>query len=303
MGVYGGIAAGLIAASGFGVADFMAQGLARRYGWLRTMLWLQMASLPVLSAIAFFVTGPSALTGESGAWISLLLYGVSNTIGTFGLYRAFQVGTVSVVSPIASAFGAATVLVALLAGYPPHASLWPGLILTVLGISVTSMVREQGQGGPRFRRSLGVGWALLSALAFGVSFYGLAPMSEAMGPFWPVAGFRLTSLLMVFMCLRWASRNSAVRSFAALDQGSGLWNSGDSLRLSALVVLDSGSMVIYSLGTSSAHVGVVAVLASLFSAVTVLLAQIVLKERLAWWQWCGILAIFVGVAWVSYFSA
>jgi drug/metabolite transporter (DMT)-like permease len=68
-------------------------------------------------------------------------------------------------------------------------------------------------------------------------------------------------------------------------------------------LLDTGANVSYGLGLAGAYVAIVAVLSSLFSAVTVLLAWVVLRERLALNQWLGVLLILVGVALVSLPSA
>ncbi len=64
-------------------------------------------------------------------------------------------------------------------------------------------------------------------------------------------------------------------------------------------LLDTAANVAYNLGITVALTSVVVVLASLFSAVTVLLAWIFLREWLAGWQWLGVTAILVGIALVN----
>jgi drug/metabolite transporter (DMT)-like permease len=64
-------------------------------------------------------------------------------------------------------------------------------------------------------------------------------------------------------------------------------------------LLDTSANIAYNLGITQALVSVVVVLSSLFSAVTVLLAWIFLRERLRGWQWLGVAAIFAGIALVS----
>jgi drug/metabolite transporter (DMT)-like permease len=54
-----------------------------------------------------------------------------------------------------------------------------------------------------------------------------------------------------------------------------------------------------AIGYTTDQVSVVSVLASLFSAVTVLLAWIFLHEKLQWSQWLGIVIIFLGVSLVK----
>ena len=69
--------------------------------------------------------------------------------------------------------------------------------------------------------------------------------------------------------------------------------------LTAISVFDTAAFVFYGLGLVQSQVSVVSVLASLYGAVTVILAFFFLKERLHWNQWLGIGVIFVGVALVS----
>jgi drug/metabolite transporter (DMT)-like permease len=64
-------------------------------------------------------------------------------------------------------------------------------------------------------------------------------------------------------------------------------------------VFDAGAFLVTSLGLRTGHVAVVTVIGSLFSAVTVFLAWIVLRERLERTQWLGIFLIFIGIVLVS----
>jgi drug/metabolite transporter (DMT)-like permease len=69
--------------------------------------------------------------------------------------------------------------------------------------------------------------------------------------------------------------------------------------LLSMGVLDTGAFILNNLGMQFEQVSVVSVLASLYGAVTVLLAAIFLRERLTPWQWLGIAAIFAGIALIS----
>jgi len=69
--------------------------------------------------------------------------------------------------------------------------------------------------------------------------------------------------------------------------------------LLSMGILDTGAFILNNRGMQLEQVSVVSVLASLYGAVTVLLAAIFLRERLARWQWLGIAAIFAGIALIS----
>jgi drug/metabolite transporter (DMT)-like permease len=64
-------------------------------------------------------------------------------------------------------------------------------------------------------------------------------------------------------------------------------------------VLDTAAFVFYTLGLASAESGIVAVVTSLFSVVTVILARLFLNERLARIQIIGILIIMLGIGLIS----
>jgi drug/metabolite transporter (DMT)-like permease len=278
-----GTAAGLGAAGCFGVGDFLAQRVTRDVGWLRTMLWLQICSVPLLVVLGAIWTGLPATSLADVGWIALL--GVANTLGSIGLYRAFEVGKLSVVSPIVGSFGAVTVLLSIVAGNAPPLGLWPGIVALLLGVVLSSATQEESQTGGALRPALGVGWALLSAVGFGTAFWGVELLVHDLGAAWPVAGLRTVGIpVLLAMALLRGDRLGPPRA---------TWRPA-----LASAVLDTAGMVVYTFGTSLAHVGLVAVLSSLFSGVTVALAQLWLGERLRWWQWVGVVAILGGVAWV-----
>ena len=66
-----------------------------------------------------------------------------------------------------------------------------------------------------------------------------------------------------------------------------------------VALLDTAANIAYNIGITTALTSVVVTLSSLFSAVTVLLAWVVLRERLALWQWVGVLTILLGVLLVN----
>ena len=137
--------------------------------------------------------------------------------------------------------------------------------------------------------SNGVGWAILSALGFGMLFWLLGTrVVPAVGFAATVWMIRLTSSVLtagVIFFLRQAiapPRNAPVLGL-----------------LLAMGALDTAAFVLNNRGMQLDQISVVSVLASLYGAVTVLLAAAFLRERLSRWQWVGIAAIFTGIATIS----
>jgi drug/metabolite transporter (DMT)-like permease len=79
----------------------------------------------------------------------------------------------------------------------------------------------------------------------------------------------------------------------APPKGSTWWLVG------AIAVTDTAAFVCNNLALKSEQVAVASVLASLYGAVTVLLAALFLREKLEWSQWLGIALIFAGIALIS----
>ncbi|HVI01431.1 MAG TPA: DMT family transporter [Enhygromyxa sp.] len=287
------IGCGLGAALCFGVGDYLAQRLTHRHGAMSAMFAVQVASLLVLATIgAAWYGAPRAAPEQVAAVIGI---GLVNTLGMVGLYRAFETGKLSLVSPIAGSMGAFAVVFAWLAGTPPPAVVIPGLFAVVLGIVAASTVDEPTpkRGASKLGRALGVGWALLSALGFGWVFSVLGQRSVALGPVWTIAILRLVAIVLLIAL----AKPLRVRPTAAL----GREQPSSRGRTLAIACLDSGGMVLVALGGAAepSDAAVVAVLASSFPLITIALARVYLREGLRWWQWIGVALVLVGVAWVS----
>ncbi len=286
-----GLLGGLAAALCFGVGDFLVQPLTRERGWMPAVLGVQIVSVIALLVAALIWHGPLELARLDA---TVLMLGTINTLGIVALYRAFEVGKLSLVSPIAGSMGAFTLVFAWIAGESPALIVLPGLAAVLLGIGMAGIApREHGGESKKVGRALGVGWALLSAVGFGWVFFRLGSLADAIGPAWAILGLRLVAipwLLVVARAMRIRLRNAP--DPAAPRPSRGL--------LVAVAILDSGGLIALSLGSSEhGSVAIAAVLASAFPVVTILLAFVRLRERLAWWQWIGVTAILMGVLWIT----
>ena len=291
------IGCGLGAALCFGTGDYLVQRLTHRHGAMSAMFAVQVASLLVLASVGAAWHG--APTASPELVRSVIVIGLINTLGMVGLYRAFESGKLSLVSPIAGSMGAFTVAFAWLAGSPPPGVVIPGLLAVVLGIVIASVVAEPSErhGAPKLHRALGVGWALLSAAGFGWVFSVLGQHSVELGPVWTIALLRLVAIVLLIVL----ARPLRVRTTAVLGREPPQPSSRG--RTLAIACLDSAGMVLIAIGGSReaqpGEAAVVAVLASSFPLITIALARVYLHEGLRWWQWIGVALVLVGVAWVS----
>jgi drug/metabolite transporter (DMT)-like permease len=158
-----------------------------------------------------------------------------------------------------------------------------GVALAVVGVIAASIEREHADA-PR-RLGAGVGFALLAALSFGGSLIGLSRAAGG-GVAWSVLTMRLAAVPLVLLVL-----------FAV---GPRVMPSRQFLLLFACVgAADTGATLLYGAATTRGLLSVVAVLASLYPIVIVILARVLLGERLARAQLVGVAIALSGVALIS----
>jgi drug/metabolite transporter (DMT)-like permease len=279
-----GVGYGLFAAVTWGVADFLARLSASAVGTRRTLFWMQgfalwFCALFLIPESAWPVWPSTPMLGRG------VLIGLLNVSAAAMLYRAFEVGTVSLVSPISSTYCAVTATLAIAAGERPSQVALVGLVVTALGVVGVSVPASSPADAPADARR-GLWLAGGAALTWGVSFFLLKLVVADLGTVFPVVlsrGVAATVLLA-----------------SGLAQGKSLkWPGKTIWTILGIVLFDSLAFLAYNRGVAVASTAVVSVIAALFSPVTVFLAFVVLKERLGRWQWASVGLVFVGVGLVS----
>jgi drug/metabolite transporter (DMT)-like permease len=281
----------------WGCSDFLARFSARKIGSIRTTLWMQFAGLVMLTATLRWVGGWGHLFDGSGwtPWAWGIGVGCLNAFSTLCLYRSFEIGKMSVVAPISASYPALTMALSFLTGERLTVLRLAGIVLILIGVVMVARGEAsaaeslEDAPGAASSRVPGIGIALLSALGFGVLFWVLGNRAV------PIVGFaatvwmiRLTSSAVTagFLLLR----REPMR--LPLDGKVAWWILG-------MGVLDTAAFIMNNLGMKLEQVSVVSVLSSLYGAVTVLLAAVILREHLRKIQWVGIVGVFVGIALIS----
>jgi drug/metabolite transporter (DMT)-like permease len=287
---------GLTAAFGWGVADFCARFGSRRIGAYRTLMYMQPFGIFAIPIYLVFTGGWSHF-GSLGwrPWAFAVIAGLLNTISSLALYYAFKIGTMSVAAPVSSAYPAVTVTLALLSGEHINAIraaglavIFLGIILAALSFTPPSASQDPHSTSSSARVVRGAGWALASAIGFGVMFWwlGFHVVKELGGPMsvWIV---RLVMFFSLLIAAPVTARN------IALPNGDVWWT------LAAIGLVDTTAFIANNSGMQIGHVSVVSVLSSLYGAVTVLLGGIFVREHIAKSQWCGVALIFAGIVLVN----
>jgi drug/metabolite transporter (DMT)-like permease len=238
------------------------------------MLWSQVAGLAAIGVVL-------ALGGwrHPGAY---LWWGVGGSLfGTAAgacFYRALALGTMSIVAPIAGTGLVVPVVVSLLRGERPGGLQVFGIVLATAGVVLASGPELRGIGVQR--RS--VAYAVLAACGFG----GALALIPRAGPGrWAMTTGAVTVTGLAMTVAYLAARPPPSSAPARRDFGG----------LAAIGGLNISALALYSYASTRGLVAIVAVLASLYSVVTVLLAYAFLGERLRGIQLAGVLAAFGGV--------
>lgn len=211
--------------------------------------------------------------------------GAINAVAVFCLFKGFEVGQLSIISPIASSYPAlSTLLAVLLLNETLSRTRLLGIVAILGGIVLVSFQRKDAGVLERKRIAAGVGYAIVAFLSLGFMFFALKLVVHDLGAFMPVLLVRIVCSLLLTGIVALTPR-----------QSRGL-NSRDLLLVGVIGVVDTIGNIGYNLGISVGTVSVVSTISGLFSAVTILLAFAVLKERLVPHQGVGLLAILAGVA-------
>ncbi len=215
---------------------------------------------------------------------------VAGTFGVLGLglfYVALSIGSMSIVAPLSATGAIVPVAVGVATGDRLTALIVTGLVLTLMGIALAGReAEESGRDTADDRKAILL--ALAAALCFGTFFVAYDAAADASVP-WAIMLARLPAIPLVGAIV-WHRR-------LALPRGK------DLVRLAGAGQLDCTATALYAVAVTKGALSIVAVVGSLYPVATVILARIVLGERLQRIQAIGVTAALLGVALVSVGSA
>ena len=262
----------------WGAADFSGGLLTRRLPAFAVTVVSQGAGfVPLLVAVAVraHVDLRSLALG--------LLAGVGGGAGLAAFYRALSLGTMSVVSPIAACSAIVPFVLAVATGERPRAIAAVGAVAALAG-AVLASAEERRSASPE--RSRAIVLAVVAAVALGVFIYFLGLGSREGDALSTLVGARLGSL---------ATLTAGVLVFRApvrLPRAA-------LAPVAAVGLLDVGANALFAFASGHGLLALVSVLGSLYPVTTVLLAHVVLGERLTPFQLAGVGVALAGVAALS----
>ena len=268
---------GLAASLLWGSGDFSG-GLASRRDNASSVVFAAYAVgcvLLVIIALIWREVFPSPLDIFWGG-----ISGISGALGLIAFYSALSIGRMGIVAPVSAIMtaGIPVIFSAYTQGLPSLLQLG-GFVLALLAIVLISRP-ERAKGRP-----VGIGLALLAGCGFGCFFVLISRVSPA-STFWPLAVARLTSVLVLLIMIR-------VRNQQILPKKSVF------LLVILAGVLDALGNAFFVLASHVGRLDVAAILSSLYPAATVILAALLLRERMTRIQTLGILFALVAIPMIS----
>ncbi len=278
-----GVLGGLMVMLCWGVSDFIQSMMIRQLGTPKTMLVRNVFTLGVAGSLGVYLAVTQRLGFDYGAVSIIACSSAAYVLGYYFYMRGCEVGSLSLVSPIASTYGLITVGLSvwlLQERLDIHA--WIGVSIIFIGIVMTAgnVFRSTRRGA-----SQGLVQALLAMSGFGTAFFVLGFSAKALDITSTFFYSALTQAVF-FLALAWARQGRVERG----DMTRQRW-----LAFLGHSILVNAGWVFYIFASKVGDLSLVTPVSSVYAGVTVLLAIVFYKERLATGQKLGIVGILAGV--------
>jgi drug/metabolite transporter (DMT)-like permease len=273
----GSAALGAVCAALWGAGDFCGGLAAKRTGVYAVVVGSQLCGVAALVVLAIAshetIPPPVNLAGCGAA-------GVCGAVGLLALYRALAVGRMGMAAPISGVLSAAVPVVAgaMLQGVPGSLTV-AGFALALAGVWLVSYT-EAGVFQPG-----ALGLPVVAGLGFGL-FIVIIGRTSGGGVYWPLVAARITSL-SVLSVVATASRQPRLPGARALPM------------VAMAGLFDAAGNAFLVLATQAGRLDVAGVVSSLYPVSTVVLAVLILKERVSRWQFAGLLAAFSAIVLIT----
>jgi drug/metabolite transporter (DMT)-like permease len=276
---------GLLAALCWSIHDVLARSVAERFGPFRLAFWVVVVG-------ALLLLGPVLWRGtllQAPAWAFgyALALGVVYAAAIGGLFKAFSIAPVSIVAPLTAGYPALVVVWGLLNGLVPQPMEWLGLMLILVGAVVVGKSGEEAGGRsevPKGQLSLAVLAVAIAVTSFAAAIVLGQEAARGMGDMEATFVSRFPAALLLLPALI-----SDGKKHPPLQVK--VW-----LAIFAMATMDVTAVTAINAAGLFPHREIGAMAISTYGALSVLIAMVVLKERVSKGQWLGIAMIVAGMA-------
>ncbi len=287
----------LAAAVSWGAADFSG-GLASKKSNVYVVVLVAHAVGLVFNAVVALLWRDPWPGTASEMWG--VAAGLVGAVGLMSLYRALAIGTMGINAPVAAVVtGILPVAFTFLTlGLPTRLQLG-GFVLALLAIWLIAMP-SGGLGRPK-----GLGLALLAGVGFS-GFLLFIKLAGTVAKFWPLVGARAASLAFMVILVtgmraragrsRHRGRDAHVTEYPMMG-----WKSlrANWRTMVFCGIFDSLGNILFVYAATRGRLDIAAVLSSLYPASTLILARVILKERIGKVQTLGIALALASVAMIA----
>ena len=277
------IAFGLLCSLLWGLSDYLGGVKSRTFAVPVVLAMMYLSSLVVMAAfVGLRGAGPPA----SEHVLAALASGLVGIVGLSAFYRGLAIGTMSIVAPIASTGVALPVIVGLIGGDNPGPVRAAGLALAVVGIVLASREDDEGAANVRQQR-LSILLAIVAGVSFG-SYFVLAEIASSGDVAWALVLSRASAFPIIAAIALLVLRRGALRPRGAT------WAA-----LAGIGLLDLGANFFFNYASTIGELSSVAVASSLYPVTTVMLAALLLGERVQGVQRAGVVVALAGVVMIA----
>ncbi|MGZ0228639.1 MAG: EamA family transporter [Acidimicrobiales bacterium] len=262
----------------WGTSDFMGGVTARKANAWTVVIIAQFVGLFAALALAPMFGGQ--LTWEATGWG--IIAGISGALGLVALYHGLATGRMATVAPVAALVGAAIpVVVGVVDGERPSNLTWIGIAIALPAIWLVA--REESGN---LRNGLTIAVAAGAGFGFFFVFIASAPDSANLWPLVPARMGAVPVVLATALVTKQVTSNDFVFR-RPVYLGAALAGGGDMV-----------ANMLFLAAVQRGLLSVVSVLASLYPAVTVVLARLN-GEPVKRTQWAGMGLSLVAVAFIA----
>jgi drug/metabolite transporter (DMT)-like permease len=271
---------GVLVAASFGSGDFLGGRASRRAPTLTVLFVAQIAAVAGAALVCVFARGH--VTAHDIGFGALA--GSLNIIGIGLLYQGLAVGRMGVVAPLTAVASSIVPIVwGVATGERPSAIVVVGVLFALVAGALISRASSADPSAPDHDSALA--WAVGAGVCLGTSLVLYAQTASASG-MWPVFTARFAALVLVGLALLFVARRQSSLPFPVAADRRFAIGAG---------VLDVTASTLLLLAVRRGLLVVVAPLAALAPAATVLLARVVLHEHLHPIQRIGLMLALVGI--------
>lgn len=276
---------GLVAALCWGLHDLAVRYVSQKTSIYSALLWVLIVGavfqLLLIGVRSEFATLPSETV------LPIAGTAICFVVASIGLYKAFEIGPVRLVSPLIATFSILSVIWGALTGQLVTPSQWLAVFAVFVGVSMVGVLSDTSQSEEKDpKRNQAIMWSLFASFGFAGTF-GIGQSAMSLAPeLMIILAYRIVAVLILVLVMLYLKapffpHKSQIKMLTVMGVLDGV---------ALASVLSAGTLE----NAKYASVG-----ASAFGVVTIILAWAFLKEKVTNLQWLGILIVFSGIVYLA----